>query len=114
MANLKNVFIDIDETIAWYPPLRSGLPASVKYYYAKPIKSRIEKVNKWYDRGHKITYWTARGTGSGIDWTDVTEEQLDRWGCKYHELRMGKPVFDVFFDDKAFNQRELDNDYFKL
>lgn len=111
---MMNIYVDIDETIAYYPCIRKDLPASVLYYYAKPIRDRIKKINGWYDEGHKITYWTARGTGSGIDWTDITEEQLDDWGCKYHELKMGKPAFDIFFDDKAFNERELDNEHFKL
>jgi hypothetical protein len=30
-------------------------------------------------------------------------QQLDAWGVKYHELRLGKPVYDLFIDDKAMN-----------
>ena len=30
-------------------------------------------------------------------------------GCKFHELRMGKPYYDLFIDDKNINSEE----YFK-
>ena len=51
-------------------------------------------------------YWTARGTGSGIDWRDITEKQLEEWGVKYHELKFGKPVYDLFIDDKNIESKE--------
>ena len=66
----------------------------------EPYMDRIEKINKLYDEGHTIVYWTARGTGSGIDWREVTEKQFEEWGVKYHELRFGKPIYDLFIDDK--------------
>ena len=30
-------------------------------------------------------------------------KQLDNWNVKYHELRMGKPAYDLLIDDKALN-----------
>ena len=27
-------------------------------------------------------------------------EQLNKWGAKFHELKMGKPAYDLFIDDK--------------
>jgi hypothetical protein len=73
------------------------------YNQAKPIPERIAKINALYDQDHHITYWTARGGNSGIDWTDLTNRQLDEWGCKYHVLMMRKPVYDLWIDDKAIN-----------
>ena len=32
------------------------------YSVAKPYFDRINKINKLFDDGHKIVYWTARGT----------------------------------------------------
>jgi hypothetical protein len=58
-----------------------------------------------YDEGHTIIYWTARGATTGLDWSELTKTQLDFWGCKYHELRMGKPMYDVWVDDKAINDK---------
>lgn len=91
-----NIFVDIDETIC-------VSPANRDYAKAKPIKENIAKVNALYDEGHNITYWTARGTGSGIDWSEVTKSQFAEWGVKYHDLRFGKPIYDLFIDDKVVN-----------
>ena len=90
------LYVDIDETICTSPDDRD-------YAKAKPIKKNIDKINKLYDDGNVITYWTARGTGSGIDWRDVTEKQFDKWGVKYHDLKFGKPIYDLFVDDKNIN-----------
>ena len=70
------------------------------------MRDRIEKINKLYESGNKIIYWTARGTGSGIDWREVTEKQFSNWGVKYHDLRFGKPIYDLFIDDKNINSNE--------
>ena len=90
------IYIDIDETICESPEDRN-------YSLAIPVKENIEKVNALYDAGHTIVYWTARGTGSGTDWRKVPEDQFTFWGVKHHELRFGKPVYDIFIDDKNFN-----------
>jgi hypothetical protein len=90
------IYIDIDETICITPPSRD-------YSKATPIIENIEKANRLYEQGHEITYWTARGTQSGIDWTETTEKQLQEWGAKYHELKLGKPYYDLFIDDKNIN-----------
>ena len=38
---------------------------------------------------------------------ELTEKQLKEWGCKYHELIMGKPHADLFIDDKGINSDEF-------
>ena len=93
------IYIDIDETIA-------NTPSSRDYSKSTPIKENIEKANKLYDKGHTIVYWTARGATSGIDWTDATQKQLDDWGVKHHELKLGKPNYDIFICDKAMNTKD--------
>ena len=90
------IYVDIDETIC-------RTPTSRDYSLAVPINSNIAKVNDLYDHGHVIVYWTARGTGSGIDWRNTTEQQFIKWGVKYHDLQFGKPVYDLFVDDKNIN-----------
>lgn len=90
------IYVDIDETIC--------LTASDRNYAnAKPLKERIAKINKLYDEGNTIIYWTARGTGTGINWQDVTEKQFKKWNVKYHELKFQKPIYDLFIDDKNIN-----------
>ena len=38
---------------------------------------------------------------------ELTEQQLQEWGCKYHELIMGKPSGDYYIDDKGVNANEF-------
>ena len=90
------IYVDIDETIC-------QTPSSRNYIDAIPINENIEKINKLYDSGHLIYYWTARGTVTSKDWRQVTEKQFKEWGVKYHKLKFGKPAFDLFIDDKALN-----------
>lgn len=71
------------------------------YEQAVPFRVVIEKINRLYAEGHKIIFFTARGSTTGIDWRNVTEKQLKEWQVKYHELIMGKPYADVFVDDKG-------------
>ena len=92
---MKTYVIDIDGTICQN--------TNGKYKLANPFKSRIEFINKLYDEGNIIKYFTARGSTTSIDWFDYTELQLKKWGVKYHELILGKPHGDIFIDDKAFN-----------
>jgi len=96
------IFVDIDDTIC-YRENKS------KYDYSdsKPYKDRIKKVNQLYKDGNTIVYWTARGTVTQKNWFQVTLKQLNDWGCKFHELRMGKPAYDLFIDDKNINSEEF-------
>ena len=93
------IYIDIDETIC-------DSPGDRDYTLSVPIQDNIDKANKLFDEGHTIVYWTARGTGSGIDWDAVTRQQFDLWGVKYHDLKFGKPIYDLFIDDKNMNTRD--------
>lgn len=90
------IYVDIDETICRSPESRD-------YKDAIPIIENIERINKLYDSGNQIVYWTARGTTTGICWRDITEKQFKRWGVKYHDLKFGKPNYDLFIDDKNIN-----------
>ena len=97
------IFVDIDETICYYENKRD-------YNLAKPIKKRIEKINNLFDAGNEITYWTARGTVTKINWYQVTKNQLKEWGCKYHNLIVGeKPAYDLLICDKAINSEKYFN-----
>jgi hypothetical protein len=73
------------------------------YSRAEPYSDRITTLNALYDAGHVIKLFTARGSTTGIDWRDLTEQQMKEWGVRYHELILGKPEADIFIDDKAFN-----------
>lgn len=73
------------------------------YLESTPITDRIKYFNKLYDEGHIIKYWTARGSGSGIDWYEHTLKQLQDFNVKFHEFNVGKPSYDLWIDDKAVN-----------
>ena len=92
------IYVDIDDTIC--------TTLGTNYQTAVPIKEAIDKVNLLYEAGNTIVYWTARGTVTGIDWRGLTEKQLLSWGAKYTELKMGKPAYDVFIDDKNINSKD--------
>ena len=103
--------IDIDETICFYSEKR-------RYDLAEPSHENIAKINKLYDEGWHIVYWTARGGSeksreSGKCYYDFTWKQLESWGCKFHDLSTGtkgeyqKPPYDLVVDDKAKRIEEL-------
>ena len=94
------IYVDIDETICVSPPSRD-------YSQAVPIVNHICKINELYDTGNTIIYWTARGTTSGIDWRNTTEKQFKKWGVKFHDLKFGKPQYDLFIDDKNVNSEDF-------
>jgi histidinol phosphatase-like enzyme len=101
----KVALVDVDETICTYPGKR-------QYDMAVPVQGAIDKVNKLYDDGWYIIYWTARGgsqssKAAGRCYWSFTHKQLTDWGCKFHELSTGskgnyiKPPNDLIIDDKA-------------
>ena len=97
------IYVDIDGTICHTK--NSDYPNSLPRY------NQIDKINKLFDEGHYITYWTARGASSkGIGyWHKLTMDQLLDWGCKFHELKVvgSKPSYDLWVDDKAVKIEEL-------
>jgi capsule biosynthesis phosphatase len=101
--------IDIDGTIC--------TNTNGNYEKAIPYKDRIDKVNKLYDEGNTIIYFTARGMKTfnndiskvNKKWYNFTQKQLSDWNVKFHRLILGKPQSDIYIDDKGVN----DNDFFK-
>lgn len=91
------IYVDIDETICLPPPDRD-------YQRCVPIPENIARINRLYDRGHTVVYWTARGSRSGLDHRELTERQLQAWGARHHRLLMGKPPYDLLICDKAITR----------
>ena len=97
----KNRYVfDIDGVIA-------RIEENNDYSKSKPNTEMIAIINKLYEFGNEIILHTARGYVTGIDWREVTEEQLKNWGLKYHELHFGKPNADYYIDDKMLSMDEL-------
>jgi histidinol phosphatase-like enzyme len=98
----KRLIVDIDETIC--------TTKGTDYEKAKPKKKMIKKLNKLYDEGIEIVYWTARGGRSGVNWTALTNKQFKEWGVKYTELVYHKPDYVYFICDKCIHP----DDFLKL
>jgi len=78
-----NLLIDIDGTVS------EDIPNEEYYRFrdAKLIKDALECVNKLYDIGHTITFFTSRRE----EYREITEKWLLEKGFKYHSLLMDKP-----------------------
>ena len=99
------LYIDIDGTICTENSVKGKTAAD--YEEATPFTDRISHINKLFEQGHEIHYWTARGASTGKDWTDLTTRQLARWNAKYTQLHMGsKPHFDAYICDKSWNSEQ--------
>lgn len=80
---VKNFLIDIDGTICDdIPNEEPERMADAELY-----PDALETLNRWYDQGHIITFFTSRTE----EHRDVTETWLSKNGFKYHGLLMGKP-----------------------
>ncbi len=80
---IKNFLIDIDGTICDdIPNEEPERMVSVAVY-----PDALEVINKWYDEGHVITFFTSRTE----EHRRITSEWLDLHGFRYHGLLMGKP-----------------------
>ena len=106
--NKKIIYVDIDDTICFYGKNDRLDNGAKDYLSAVPDKNNIKKINKLYDSGNFIKYWTSRGSKSGVDYYDLTKKQLDGWGVKYHDLSVGeKPFYDVLICDKTKRIEEV-------
>ena len=102
VCNMKYM-VDIDGTICYN--------SNSEYEFSEPDVQRIQHFNKLYNEGNEIHYWTARGSVSGIDHSELTKNQLKDWGCKFTSLRVGdKPHYDIWIDDKAIWSEEYFRD----
>ena len=55
---MKVIYVDIDETIC-HRETSVDFGVTHDYTKAKPIQENIDKINKLYDEGNTIVYWTA-------------------------------------------------------
>lgn len=81
--HVKNYLIDIDGTVTEDVPNEEP----ERMVTCEPFPDALATLNKWFDEGHIITFFTSRTE----DHRDVTEAWLDKHGFKYHGLLMGKP-----------------------
>ncbi len=80
---VKNFLIDIDGTIC--DDIPNEEPERMKT--CPPYPDALEMINKWYDEGHVITFFTSRTEEHRV----MTEEWLRKHNFRYHGLLMNKP-----------------------
>jgi hypothetical protein len=81
--HVKNYLIDIDGTICDDIPNEQPERMETAELYPEALVT----LNKWFDEGHIITFFTSRTEEHRV----VTEKWLNKHGFKYHGLLMGKP-----------------------
>lgn len=81
--HVKNYLIDIDGTICDDIPNEEPERMATAELYPDALKT----VNKWFEEGHIITFFTSRVE----EHREVTEKWLAENGFHYHALLMGKP-----------------------
>ena len=114
--NKLRICFDLDNTLVTYPTIPNN------YASVKPISSAILLANQLKKEGHEIIIHTARrmqthnsNVGKVIkDIALVTIETLDKFGIPYDELIFGKPIADIYIDDRAINPYINNISYFGL
>ena len=81
--HIKNYLVDIDGTVCDDIPNEEPERMATASLYP----DALETINKWFDEGHIITFFTSRVEEHRI----VTEQWLKDNGFRYHGLLMGKP-----------------------
>jgi hypothetical protein len=85
------LLIDIDGTV-----LRHRTSCEIKHTKQKPLKNAVKWVNKKFDEGYGIFFFTSRLPSERQD----TEALLDKYGFKYHEVIFGKPyAYNIYIID---------------
>lgn len=80
---IKNYLIDIDGTICDDVPNEEP----ERMLTVEPYPDALEIINKWYEQGHIITFFTSRTD----EHKEITEQWLKKHGFKYHGLLLNKP-----------------------
>ena len=81
--DVKNYLIDIDGTITEDVPNEELERRGT----CQPFPDAVKTLNKWYDQGHIISFFTSRTEMH----REVTEKWLGSNGFKDHSLLMSKP-----------------------
>lgn len=84
------IIIDLDGTICTEEKTYSRS-------LAKPKEGAAAAINNLYAEGHTILIYSAR------TWMEfeMTSDWLKKHKIKYHQLILGKPVGDIWIDDRA-------------
>lgn len=88
------IAVDVDGTLC--------TTHGTQYECATPRTDVIARVRELHALGHTIIIYTARGSGSGVDYSQLTTQQMEEWGVPYSEIRQ-KMHFDILIDDRVLH-----------
>ena len=99
------ICFDLDNTLVTYPYV------SGDYSTVKPIEKNISLLKKLKAEGHTIIIYTARrmathnhNVGAVMkDIARITFDTLALYNIEYDEILFGKPLADIYIDDRAVN-----------
>ncbi len=99
------ICFDLDNTLVTFPMVPGD------YSTVQPIEKNITMLRGLKKEGHVIIIYTARrmtthkhNVGAVIaNIGKITFETLDKFDIPYDELIFGKPIADVYIDDKSLN-----------
>lgn len=99
------ICFDLDNTLVTYPVVPND------YSTVKPIVKNINLLRQFKEEGHEIIIYTARrmathnnNVGKVIkDIALTTIQKLEELNIEYDELIFGKPLADIYIDDRAIN-----------
>jgi len=115
-AKRLRICFDLDNTLVTYP----SIPGD--YTTVKPIATNIQLLNRLKKAGHEIIIYTARRMATHKhnigrvmkDIARITLDTLDTLEIEYDEIIFGKPIADIYIDDRAMNPYLTDISYFGL
>lgn len=104
-ASSMRVCFDLDNTLVTYPTIPGD------YSSVRPNMKMIELAKKLHSEGHTIIIHTARrmtthrhNVGAVIkDIAQLTLRTLEDYDIPYDELLFGKPIADIYIDDRSVN-----------
>lgn len=104
------ICFDLDNTIVTYPTIAGD------YSTVKPIISMITLMRKLKEEGHIIIIHTARrmkthshNSGAALaDIGEITFKTLKDFDIPYDEIIFGKPIADIYIDDRTINPYKND------
>jgi capsule biosynthesis phosphatase len=110
------VCFDLDNTLVTNPTSPGD------YTTVKPIHKNINMLNHMKNEGNEIIIYTARrmkthngNVGKVIkDIASITIDTLNNFNIYYDELIFGKPIADIYIDDKSINPYKNKFSYFGL
>ncbi len=99
------ICFDLDNTLVTYPKIAGD------YTSVEPIPSMIQLIRKLHLEGHTIIIHTARrmethkyNIGAVMkDIGKITFDTLEKFNIPYDEILFGKPIADIYIDDRAVN-----------